>query len=171
MSLPSGASPWNSIFGPGGKYYICKIEWYFSFFMIPLTGIKFSAHSFSKHFHIITDPVPRLSFGTRHSFFSLSHGFLLTYHHHHVVPPARISLTISHHFSLSFIASGRSSGLHPVSSHSCCKFGLVVLLLLGHMWGPLEYITYELLLASPAISGVSGSSNMYIFRDGRQVAV
>ena len=25
-------------------------------------------------------------------------------------------------FSLSFIASGRSSGLHPVSSHSCCKY-------------------------------------------------
>ena len=42
------------------------------------------------------------------------------HHHHHVVPPARISLTISRHFSLSFIASGRSSGLHPVSSHSCC---------------------------------------------------
>ena len=32
---------------------------------------------------------------------------------------ARISLTLSRHFSLSFIASGRSSGLHPVSSHSC----------------------------------------------------
>ena len=42
------------------------------------------------------------------------------YHHHHVAPPARISLTVSRHFSLSFIASGRSSGLHPVSSHSCC---------------------------------------------------
>ena len=42
------------------------------------------------------------------------------HHHHHVVPPARISLTLSRHFSLSFIASGRSSGLHPVSSHSCC---------------------------------------------------
>ena len=42
------------------------------------------------------------------------------HHHHHVVPPARISLTISRHFSLSFIASGRSSELHPVSSHSCC---------------------------------------------------
>ena len=40
-------------------------------------------------------------------------------HHHHVVPPARISLTLSRHFSQSFIASGRSSGLHPVSSHSC----------------------------------------------------
>ena len=42
------------------------------------------------------------------------------HHHHHVVPPARISLTFSRNFSLSFIASGRSSELHPVSSHSCC---------------------------------------------------
>ena len=40
-------------------------------------------------------------------------------HHHHVVPLARISLTLSRHFSLSFIASGRSPGLHPVSSYSC----------------------------------------------------
>ena len=39
-----------------------------------------------------------------------------------VVPLARISLILSRHFSLSFIASGRSSGLHPVSSHSCCKY-------------------------------------------------
>ena len=34
----------------------------------------------------------------------------------------RISLTLSRHFSRSFIASGRSSGLHPVSSHSCCMY-------------------------------------------------
>ena len=49
---------------------------------------------------------------------------LLTYiyHHHHVVPPGRISLTLSRHFSLSFIAFGRSSGLHTVSSHSCCMY-------------------------------------------------
>ncbi len=40
-------------------------------------------------------------------------------HHHHVVPLARISLTLSRHSSLSFIASGRSSGLHPVSSLKC----------------------------------------------------
>ena len=33
---------------------------------------------------------------------------------------ARISLTLSLHVSLSFIAFGRSSGLHPVSSHCCC---------------------------------------------------
>ena len=44
------------------------------------------------------------------------------HHHHHVVPQARISLTLSHHFSLSFIASGRSSGPHPVSSHSCWMY-------------------------------------------------
>ena len=44
------------------------------------------------------------------------------HHHHHVVPPTRISRTLSRHFSLSFIASGRSSGLHPVSSHSCCMY-------------------------------------------------
>ena len=44
------------------------------------------------------------------------------HHHHHVVPLARISLTLSRYFSLSFIASGRSSGLHPVSSHSCCMY-------------------------------------------------
>ena len=41
-------------------------------------------------------------------------------HHHHVVPPSRISLTLYRH--LSFIASVRSSGLHPVSSYSCCMY-------------------------------------------------
>ena len=35
---------------------------------------------------------------------------------------SRISLTLSRHFSLSFIASGRSSGQHPVSSHSCWMY-------------------------------------------------
>ena len=39
--------------------------------------------------------------------------------HHHIVSPARISLTLSRHSSLSFITSGRSSWLHPVSSPSC----------------------------------------------------
>ena len=42
--------------------------------------------------------------------------------HHHVEPLARISLILSRHFSRSFIASGRSSGLHPVSSHSCWMY-------------------------------------------------
>ena len=37
--------------------------------------------------------------------------------------------------------------------------------------GPSEYITVELVPASPAMSCVSGSSNLDSFRDGRQVAV
>ena len=44
------------------------------------------------------------------------------HHHHHVVPQARISLTLFRHFSLSFVASGRSSEPHPVSSHSCWMY-------------------------------------------------
>ena len=44
------------------------------------------------------------------------------HHHHHVVPLAQLSLNLSRHFSLSFIASGRSSRLHPISSHSCCMY-------------------------------------------------
>ena len=44
------------------------------------------------------------------------------YHHHHIVLVARISLTLSRHSSLSFIALGRSSGQHPVSSHSCWMY-------------------------------------------------
>ena len=48
--------------------------------------------------------------------------FMVYIYHHRVVPLARISLTLSHHFSLSFIASGRSSGLNPISSHSCCMY-------------------------------------------------
>ena len=37
--------------------------------------------------------------------------------------------------------------------------------------GPKEYITYELIPASPAVSCMSGSSNLNSFRDRRQVAV
>ena len=44
------------------------------------------------------------------------------HHHHHIVLAARISLTLSRHSSLSFIALGRSSGQQPVSSHSCWMY-------------------------------------------------
>ena len=43
------------------------------------------------------------------------------HHHHHVVLKAQTSLTLSGHSSLSSIASGRSSRLHPVSEQSCCR--------------------------------------------------
>ena len=52
----------------------------------------------------------------------LAQVLFIHHHHHQVVPLARISLILSRHFSLSFISSGRSSGLHPVSSHSCCMY-------------------------------------------------
>ena len=41
------------------------------------------------------------------------------HHHHHIALVARESLTLSRHSYLSFITLGRSSGQHPVSSHSC----------------------------------------------------
>ena len=44
------------------------------------------------------------------------------HHHHHIALVASISLTLSRHSSLSFIALGRSSGQHPVSSHSCWMY-------------------------------------------------
>ena len=47
------------------------------------------------------------------------------------------------------------------SSHSCTSM----------CGGPQEYIAYELVLASPAVSCVSGSSNLYSFCDGGQVSV
>ena len=101
-------------------------------------------------------------YDSNHSFNYVIHHH---HHHHHVVRPARISLTLSLHVSLSFIASGRSSGLHPVSSHSGCSSwsSCFWLLICG---GPQEYITYDLVLASPAVSGMSGSSCMNSFCDG-----
>ena len=94
------------------------------------------------------------------------------YHHHHVTLVARISLTLSRHSSLSFIALGRSSGQHPVSSHSCWMYvragrPAFARLCVG---GLQEYITHELVPASPAVSCMSGSSNLNSFRDRRQVA-
>ena len=64
---------------------------------------------------IYPTPSPRAGCDTM-SIFKQSH------HHHHDVRLAWISLTLSLHVSLSFIASGRTSELHPISSHSCCMY-------------------------------------------------
>ena len=50
--------------------------------------------------------------------------FINHHHHRHVRPSARISLILSLHPFLSSIASGRSSGLHPLSAQSCCMLVL-----------------------------------------------
>ena len=52
-----------------------------------------------------------------------------------------------------------------------CRFVLVVCFCTSICGGLQEYIAYELVLASPAVSRVSGSSNLYSFRDGGQVSV
>ena len=41
------------------------------------------------------------------------------WYHHYITLSARISLNLSRHTSLLSIASGRSSGVHPVSAQSC----------------------------------------------------
>ena len=83
-------------------------------------------------------------------------------YHHHVALVAQISLNLSRHSSLSFIAQCRSSGQHPVSSSCFCT---------AMCRGPWEYISYEFVPASPAVSCMSGSSNLNSFLDRRQVAV
>ena len=52
-----------------------------------------------------------------------THIYIYIYiYHQHIALVARISLTLSRHSSLSFIALGRSLGQHPVSSHSCWMY-------------------------------------------------
>ena len=70
--------------------------------------------------------------------------------------------------SLSFITSGRSSRLHPISSHEQLYVDLSWSPYFhSAMWrGPQEYITYELVPTSPAVSCMSGLSNLDSFHDG-----
>ena len=95
------------------------------------------------------------------------------HHHHHVVLVARISLTFSRHFSLSFIASGRSSGQHPVSSHSCWMYVRAGRPAFARPCVGVHKSTSLMSSspASPALSCMFGSSNLNSFRDRRQVAV
>ena len=90
-------------------YFLFCISFFFSFWLQWVFSFWVSVEK--KHFRLI--------------FLKTSvEVYIYIYISHHVVPLARISLTFSRHFSLSFIASGRSSGLHPVSSHSCCMYVL-----------------------------------------------
>ena len=93
----------------------------------------------------------------------------ISHHHHHVVPLARISLTLSRHFSLSFITSGRSSGLHPVSSHNCCMYVRAGRPAFSWPYAGVHRSTSLMSssLLSPAVSCMSGSSNLDSFHDRR----
>ena len=76
---------------------------------------------------------------------------------------ARISLTLYRHFSLSFIASARSSGLHPVSSHSCWMYVRAAF--------ARPYVgvhrSISLMSSSLLLQQCPGSSNLDSFLDGR----
>ena len=96
---------------------------------------------------------------------SFSHNSFQYHYHHHVVLLARISLTLSRHFSLSFIASGKSSGLHPISSHSCWMYVRAGCPAIA--W---SYVGVHRSTSLMSSSCMSGSSNLDSFRDGRQVA-
>ena len=92
------------------------------------------------------------------------------HHHHHATLSARISLTFSRHVVHCFRHVLRATSrisielLYVVLSWSSC--------LCSSIWkGPLEYVTYKLVPTSPAVSSMSGSSNLYSFCDGWQVAL
>ena len=85
-------------------------------FFTPVKSSKFSTSLFAFHKALIT--LKKLCI----QLFSQQLWVKSRHHHHHVMLPAQISLTLSRHTSLPFIASGRSSGLHPVSSQSWCKY-------------------------------------------------
>ena len=72
-------------------------------------------------FHIWSVSVSSASLSSQEKIWEKK-GFYQTHHHNHIVLAARISLTLSRHSSLSFIALGRSSGQQPVSSHSCWMY-------------------------------------------------
>ena len=83
-------------------------------------------------------------------------------HHHHLVQLARISLTLCHYPSLSSIASGWSSRLHPVSIQINSSW---LSYICASIWrGPKENVPYEIVLA---LSRTSCSSNLDVLWDGR----
>ena len=95
------------------------------------------------------------------------------HHHHHIVLAARISLTLSRHSSLSFIALGRSSGQHPVSSHSCWMYVRAGRPAFARPCVGIHKST-SLMSSSLLLQQcpcMSGSPNLNRFRDRGQVAV
>ena len=89
-----------------------------------------------------------------------------TDNHHHVALPTQISLMLSRHLSLSSIAPGRSSRLHPVTAQSCCIQILADRRTLARLYEGVHRSTSIMRLTSPAVSCMSGSSNLDSFHDG-----
>ena len=122
-----------------------------------LTSHLNCAAKFSGHGHSIHNIIPLLKKENVHLYHH--------HHHHHDVRLAQISLTLS--LSTSPYHLSPPAGLQGYIPYhhiaAVWMFELVVLLLIGHMRSPQEHITYDLVLASPAVSGMSGSSSTFIY--------
>ena len=94
--------------------FVSKACWYNNWKMTAILS-KFTVLCLSSYFIIYFFKSKIISFYDRIMYYNI-------HHHHHIVLAARISLTLSRHSSLSFIALGRSSGQQPVSSHSCWMY-------------------------------------------------
>ena len=93
--------------------------------------------------------------------------YIYIYHHYHyVVPSARISLTLSRHLSLSLSATP-----HILIEQLYVGLSWLPCFCLAMWRGPHEYITFELIPTSPAVSCMSSSSDLDSFHDGWLVAV
>ena len=93
-------------------WFLYKIQRQFFAYTICLYGQNLVICTFPTR--SLTRPVMFAFYSFRVRLSHLSHLFSTLLH--------LLFSTLSRHFSLSFIASGWSSGLHPVSSHSCCMY-------------------------------------------------
>ena len=83
------------------------IRFFLSFFKKPFHSLKYSPKLFQSFYKFRYEQINNNNNNNNNN---------------NVLLVARISLTLSRHFFLSFIASSKSSGLHPVSSHSCWMY-------------------------------------------------
>ena len=123
-SLPSLPGPlWPGVVAPDRVLSLSRIELIYNY--AKLNCLKLTIFTFGQMCKVFANSpgdrgsIPgRAILKTKKMVFNAG----LLHHHHHVMPQVRISLTLPRHSSLSFIASGGFSGLHPVSSQSCWMY-------------------------------------------------
>ena len=123
------------IFGTCGNlhmhiWWFIAIQWCYLYFWSWVRWNTFSLLQFYLQSGLLFDDTIIIyahTYWQVHTTLPLSLSFFLSlyiyhHHHHHVALVARVTLTLSRHSSLSFIALGRSSGQHHVSPHSCWMY-------------------------------------------------
>ena len=142
--------------------------------MVHYDTLAINTADFLRYFSIVFVILTRhLQYYMSNMHFQLVHFRGLYHHHHHIALVARISLTLSRHSSLSFIALGRSSGQQPVSSHSCWIYVRAGRPAFARPCVGIHKST-SLMSSSLLLQQcpcMSGSSNLNSFRDRGQVPV